>query len=606
MELPILNATQRNETSDSGMRQKEENSMAQSGGGSRDRNHESSGFEARAHNAKSKAILVAALHKLSGVLGIMALTWATVVLLGGFVSDVSTWDFYLITSLLLAESSRLFIIQSFIKLVSRILYREKRKPQDFQFTDKQSDFASRLNFAGQASSGGVALVCLVLTISRLAKLGSSPFSSGEGPKHIVQSLWIFYITVILNSIIAVLSASLHLLFRPFRTIKDTSHRDKQETSLAAFYDKIYRTAIEQGTTVAGEIDLLDFTFQKIAGDLKRNIRPLIVRSLNKEMIKFMYTGAGIDMACQYLRGDDLWKRIAAANLPGFWNEEVNIEKKHELFWSLRDRVSSLADDGIASLNSVQSLARCWSLDNKGGDHPFLMNSAADDGGNVLDTVVNLLLTKRSSLLFKARAFAACCRDSRVLNYLYDEHARTSEQAMNRAEINGRLNELVVKKVTKDDLDVELGKDNRRKEQKVAGNDDRSASTLEKLCTTLAGAISPRSKNVIIFARIYSARALMLLLQHAQHTSECKAAKTLKNWVGSRIQPEPTIDKGGKIGYYVEADIVAAEKVRQWVGITEACNWSSMKVVDMDNWYTELRREEIEAIVSAARNLSSDS
>ncbi|KAH6555142.1 hypothetical protein KP509_1Z278700 [Ceratopteris richardii] len=569
--------------------------------GARGSSNGSNRFEKEAHKAKFQALLVAALHKLSGVLGIMALTWATVVLLGGFVSDLSTWDFYLISALLLAESFRLFIIQIFIKIVSRILYREKRNPKEFEFTDKQSEVVSRLNFLGQVLSGSVAFLCFFFTIYRVAIRGSPPFSSEEGPKHMAPALYIFYTIVFLNCVIAILSSALHLLFRSFQNTNDKSNGNKEVNSLATFFDKIYRTAIEKGTTDAGEIDLLDFAFDKIASDLKRDIRPLVVRNVNKQMIQYMSGELGVLMTCQYLKGDDLWKRIAAANLPGFWKDNKEIPKNKELLFSLRDRVSGLGPDANASLNSIESLARFWSeslQQSKSPNHPFVINSTVDNGGNVLDTIVNLLLTTRSSLVFKVRAFEACCRDFRVRQYLYEQSSQHSEQQMDKAKMNVRLNELVVEEVTKHDGD----------HQEVAKNDDRCAvlskTTLEQLCTTIVGVISPRSPNVRIPTRIYSARALMLLLRHVSESEshECKAAQAkasqaLRNWVSSRLKPDHH-DKD-KVGYFAPADIEAAEKVRKWVDLKEDFKWTSWRVVDLDGDCKDMTSAQIAAIVDAS-------
>ncbi|KAH7277974.1 hypothetical protein KP509_38G017800 [Ceratopteris richardii] len=387
------------------------------GDGSFEESPKSKNFKRQANKAETWALLVAALRKLSGVLGIMALTWATVVVLGGLVGDLSTWDFYLVSTLLLIESFRLFIIQSFIRLVSRILYREKRNPAEFEFTDKQPKVVSTLNFLGQALSGTIAVACLYSAGYRIYIRGYPPFSSGNGARHIAASLWIFYMIIVANFTIAILSAVLHLLFRRLQRSNDTSEENTHANSLATFFDTIYRTAIEHGITEGGKVDLLDFAFDKIASDLRRNIRPVIVMALNRDMIRYMYDNNGVDMACQYLKGDDLWKIIAAANLPGFWYQEERIDTKQELFWSLRERVFGAGYEAIASLNSIERLARHWSLKENKAPYPFLVDIAY--GGNVLDTIMHLMLMEtRSSLLFRVRAFEACCRDLRVREHLY--------------------------------------------------------------------------------------------------------------------------------------------------------------------------------------------
>ncbi|KAH7366546.1 hypothetical protein KP509_18G084000 [Ceratopteris richardii] len=557
----------------------------------RDDKDASKQFERQARGAKMQALKAAALHKLSGVLGIMAMTWATVVLLGGLVSDLSTWDFYLISALLLAESVRLFVIEILLKLVSRILYREKTDPAEFEFKDERPELVTKLHFRGQASSGGIAFVCLLFTFHRISKRGSSPFSPEDGSKHMGGSLWIFYIIVTANFTIAILSAALHLFFRWCQRIENMSQRNKRTNSLATFYDTIYRTAIKLGITEAGEVDLLDFAFDKIASDLKRNIRPLLVRNLNRQMITYMYENNGVLVACQYLKGDDLWKRIAAANLAGFWYEEKKVDTNQELFWSLSERVFGAGGDANASLNSIESLARHWSREEDERPHPFLVG--IPNRGNVLDTIVNLVLMEtRSSLHFRVRAFEACCRDSRVREYLYRQVDPHSEQPLDGRQICRCLAELVVKQVSPE------------ARPKVAVSPEWwskiNNSNLAKLCNKLAIVLSPKSESVRVIARFYSARALMLLLLHGDDKkfefNLCVAVK-LRRWIKTRV----VLDESHS--YYVKADVEAAEKVLAWVGLPHL-KWNSVKVIEyMAEGMQVLKRQALEGIISAARGTS---
>ncbi|KAH7277965.1 hypothetical protein KP509_38G017400 [Ceratopteris richardii] len=547
----------------------------------------------------------------------MALTWATVVLLGGLIDDLSTWDFYLMSALLVVESLRLFVVQIFTQLVSGILYREKTDPAEFEFTDKQPKLVSILSYLGQALNGGIAIGCLFLTFYRIGIRGSPPFSSDEGANHMVASLWIFYMIVILNFIIAILSAALHLLFRLlqgeidtssgdehanslatllhllFRLLQgkiDTSSGDEHANSLTTFYDKIYSTAIEDGMSKGREVDLLDFAFGKIASDLKRKIRPLIVKTLNKEMITYMYENNGVAMACQYLKGEDLWKRIAAANLAGFWCKENRMDTKQELFWCLRERVFCAGDEADASLNSIESLARHWSLEENDRPHPFLVDIPG--GGNVLDTIVNLVLMEtRSSILFRVRAFEACCRDRRVVEHLYRQVDPHSEQPMYKQEIGGLLVQLIEK-------EVRPSSGQERGSVTVNGEclAKFSNSNLAKLCIKLAVLLSPKGENLRSVARFYCARALMLLVKHCDDEIQERAvADALKRWLETSIV-------FGKHSYYAKADMEAAERVRAWAGL-EALKWESVMVRDIENRSKVMEIEDKTRILQEVRGLS---
>ncbi|KAH7387274.1 hypothetical protein KP509_16G013500 [Ceratopteris richardii] len=306
----------------------------------------------------------------------------------------------------------------------------------------------------------------------------------------------------------------------------------------------------------------------------------------------MYENNGVALACEYLRGDDLWKRIAAANLAGFWSEERRIETKQELFWGLRDLIFREGDNASASLNSIERLARHWSprdlqqdRDPSGRPHPFLVD--IPDGGNVLDTIVALVLMQtRSTLHFRVRAFQDCCLDPRARDHLYRKvHPHFAQPAV-KENISRCLLQVVINQVPNT---------NRR----VAANDESwamvSDSNLGNLCIKLAGVLSPQSSSVRIVARIYSASALLLLLQHGGTTYARQAAALLKKWIQDRIN---LLDRHC---YYWTDDLVAAEKVRALADLP-VLDWPSVTVRDKEKAWHVLSRQEITDIVAAARRM----
>ncbi|KAH7387270.1 hypothetical protein KP509_16G013200 [Ceratopteris richardii] len=552
-------------------------------------------FEQLAQNAKMQALTVAGLEKLSLVVDIMGLIWA-MALLGGFAKHIATWEFYLISCLLLLESFRLFVVHMIIKLLSFTLYREKMTPYEFEFRDKQPELINHLNILRQGFSGLIAVTSLCFISLRIFVEGWPTFLSENDLRNFVPSLSIFYIIVILTSVIACLSSLLHVLFRSIQKSNDTFQANKLSNSLAAYYDTVYRMSIEDGMGTAAKLELLDFGFTKLASDLKRNIRPLLVRTLNRDIISYLYENGGVAMARNHLNSDNLWKRTVAANLAGFWTEEQKIETQQDLFWSLQDIIFGGGLDAIAALNSLESLARFWSTNyNKGQPHAFLVSKPFENGGSVLNSLVKLvLMPTRSSVLFRIRAFEACCRDTRVREHLYQQSARHCELPMTRQATSSRLNELLVTIVGNHD---EQGAHRKGHEEH---HDIFSNGTLAQLCVKLAEIISPRSRARIV-TKIYAARALMLLLLHGDENREDRAASRLKEWVDKAIT---ITEKDSQNQYFVEADIEAAEKVRQWVDLPQL-DWSLVRVVNLsgsrrDDRGAELVAEELDRIVSNAR------
>ncbi|KAH7436122.1 hypothetical protein KP509_05G003600 [Ceratopteris richardii] len=553
-------------------------------------------FEQLAQNAKMQALTVAGLEKLSLVVDIMGLICA-MALLGGFAKHIATWEFYLISCLLLLESFRLFVVHTIIKLLSFTLYREKKTPYEFEFRDKQPELINHLNILGHGFSGLIAFTSLCFISLRIFVGGWPIFLSENDLRNFAPSLSIFYILVILTSVIACLSTLLHVLFRSIQKSHDTFQANKLSNSLAAYYDTVYRMSIEDGMGTAAKLELLDFGFIKLASDLKRNIRPLLVRALNRDIISYLYENGGVAMARNHLNSDNLWKRTAAANLAGFWTEEQKIETQQDLFWSLQDLIYGGEIDAVAALNSLESLARFWSTNyNKGQPHAFLVSKPFENGGSMFDNLVKLvLMPTRSSVLFRVRAFEACCRDTRVREHLYQQCARHCQLPMTRQKTRSRLNELLVTIVGNHD-EQDTHKKGNQEHQDVFSN-----GTLAQLCVKLAEIICPRSRARIV-TKIYAARALMLLLMHGDESREYRAASGLKEWVDKAItitQTEPQNQ------YFVEADIEAAEKVRQWVDLPKL-DWSLVRVVNLsgsrcDDRGAELAMEELDRIVSNARH-----
>ncbi|KAI5067642.1 hypothetical protein GOP47_0018170 [Adiantum capillus-veneris] len=544
--------------------------------------NEAPSFDDRASRAKMNALLVAGLQLLSRFMGYCALTWATVVLLGGFAPALRLLDFYLISSLLLAEGMRLFIVQTFSKLLSRAFFRERPLPEDFEFDDRQASHTLRLDLLGQSLSFILAAASLVSTCVRLVLASQYGYPLSEttpdptqGPSlNLPPALLIFYIIVLCNSIFAVLSSVLRPILRlcydgstGLSTLATLSaacfsqRRDLQEDSLISFQDEVYRIAVDMGLPEADRVDILDFAFTKLAGDYKRNIRPPLIKKLNKDMIRHLYKGKhGIAMACDYLKGaGDMWKQIAAANLPGLWVEESRIESQVALFWALRERMFGAGKDAESALNSVEALGRAWAgLPFLNKQYPFLLKDPATNS-TVVDTLVELLLEPiRPTLLFQVRAFEACCRHPHVRHHLYGAATRCAA-----------LQRLILPRLMTGTVRLEIGE---------------GLSRLEKLCCKLQAIVAGGAGDTWQATNIYAGNALVALLcDGGKEELGLDIKFNFATTVNSRIRPAEAANRGGRSPpYFWAADVEVVERLRFRLGLDPyGDQWAQTRIIDTD-------------------------
>ncbi|KAH7387400.1 hypothetical protein KP509_16G021300 [Ceratopteris richardii] len=510
----------------------------------------------------------------------MALTWATAVILGGLVSDISTLDFVFVSSLAFLQSLRLFVTEMFAKLISFFRFNEHKDPTRFEFVDKQPQIQSRVSLVGRVLGALFAFICLVGTGYRFCYIPFHPFDSDK--QNLTISMYIFYVLVLITSAIALPSylldeVNLQSIWR-ISCLSDT-----YDNSLAAFYNSVYKTAIDESMTKAEDLQLLEFGFNKIKEELNRNIRPPLVEILNRRMLMFMCSVKGVAMACANMNSADPVKVTAAANLPGLWRGVENVETYQDLFWRLRDRVHGSGDDGIGALNSVTALARHWSeKPENDNDHPFLIKNFVDQA-NVLDTIVQLLLIKsRSSVVFRVRALEACCRDRRIRVHLYEQSG--SRFAPGIRESSARISE---------EIQNYLMGGNAGETREFGG------IILVKLCKKLVDFVHT-GRRVRFTSRIYSARALHSLLLHGDNSLN----EAFKNWWKEAIGQKFTLQHASNTDHFYREDIEAAEQV---MGLLDVANfdWTHFKVMEPahkgEPCLRKMDRQEVQDLVKGLRS-----
>ncbi|KAH7315116.1 hypothetical protein KP509_21G035100 [Ceratopteris richardii] len=519
-------------------------------------------FEEEASRVKLQALWSATMNKYLNFLCVALLTWATVVVLGGFVGDLSAWDFYLVTVMAFAQILQLFILRVNTRLLPYIIFTNKTvSKQRFDF-DWQHVLAKLLYIYVQVAITCICTGFLCATVLRVSKIRSHPLP--HGTRNLAHSLWIFYTLAFILSIVGILSA----LFR-------VSYESIRHRNLDGYYDMILREAARHGLVEASKVQLADCAFAKICESLKAGVHPLVVQRNNRQLIHYLYSQrGGICMACEILKSGDLWMRAAAACLPGFWVGEQTIKMQNELFWGLREVMYGGDVDAEFAISSVQYLAGSWSdkisdLDQK---HPFL----ADDpmaGTNIVDTLVEIILRKiRPTLSFQIKALAACCRHPLVLQHFYQNHVRelstaidTSERT-SRSNIGRRLEVLVV------------SEEQRRLERKDCAVNNQSnsllhKSKLERLCMKLCDIISPSKNIVSIGTKIHAMELLLSLLLYGNNSVQNDALQVLVTIAESMV---------GAIGQNISPidleSIKSMERVRCLLSLEQVQEWHKMEVL----------------------------
>ncbi|KAI5083068.1 hypothetical protein GOP47_0002811 [Adiantum capillus-veneris] len=522
-------------------------------------------FELKVEKAKNGALLVAVLHLLSRFFGYCALTWATVVLLGGFSSSLRILDFFLISCLLLLEGARLFIVQVFSKILSKTFFRESHRPEDFEFKDMQYSKANRMDMYGQAISGILAIASFISTMVRFGLHGDPPLSGvgSDKNRNLVYALYAFYLLVILNSFLGLSSAVLRPFLRARCDGVPTNNSLIKQNSLMRFHDEVYRMAMNDGIVEADQLDILEFAYAKLSSDYKRNIRPPLMKAQNKDLFCYLYHNQqGIAMTCEYLSSTDVWKQLVAANLPGFWAEEPRIESQVALFWALQKRVYGAGKDAESALNSIEFLGQTWANLAESKTYPFLINDPAS-GKNIVDTLVYLLLDPiRPTLLFQLRAFEACCRNTQVLQHIFGGRSPQEAQGLCQ-QLQGM----------------------------IAGNQQHgipeAEANLREICFKLFTYVS--KKGIWMTTKIYAGHALLSLLCYGEGEMASDVLTSLQGPVKEFIDPAKAQGEGGRRPYFWLNDVILVEKIRKKLRMEGyGDNWGKVLIRGPDGTELALR------------------
>ncbi|KAH6556418.1 hypothetical protein KP509_1Z180600 [Ceratopteris richardii] len=563
-------------------------------------------FARAARRRKTLALCAATVHRFARFCRILSVTWATGVLLGGFVSNLSRWDFYLVTGLLISEAARFFLLQGKDKVLPLISSKELTFSKRFVFVWVQRLWKMRLESGVQFVNLNICALSLKLVRYRLHITHKQPFSDSN-TKNLESSLEIFYTLAIILSCIGFASATARLFWHVILAPHTTVH----ENSLIAYFDATYREAIVRGIVEANEMQLTDFAFTKISTDLEGGLHPLVVERLNKELIHLLYSQNGaIAMTCEYLKSEKVWRRAAAASLPGFWVMENKITLQKQLFWRLRESMYGGDMDAESAINSVRLLAADWDARkvDLGQEYPFLVDDPLA-GGNILETLVDIILQKiRPTLCSQVMALAACCRHHLVLDHFYQKLMsevslkRDSPELITQEKAQEMLQKLVIfalnhslvgNQTSDEEVTVASGeRDNYNEENLILRR------RLGQLCMKLCEIVCPSKSSICLVTKIYASEALVSLFLHSARPICCSYNCVLKGMV-DRIMASRTL-RGQKIEL---EDVKAMERVRQLLSLEKFPEWRQFHVLGMwdvlDDSYVE---SEVEKTRRSVRHL----
>ncbi|MCO5555275.1 hypothetical protein L7F22_008820 [Adiantum nelumboides] len=338
---------------------------ANGGGGGMKRDPLLERYEEELSRARRWARTIALLYAFSRFLAYCNLTWASVVLLGSFASSLIRLDFTFVAMLLLLEAGRLATAAASSRLLTRALVRLSQDPRLIDHArDAQYLRARTVRLASPLLQLLFILPSLLLPLLALFHYRSLRLYPDSHDTHNLQlSLLIFYSLVIINSIVGLT----HLLCAAVTSLKlrSSSSSSSSEQSVWRYFDKVLANAMSGTVVQADEFEFLRFAYSMLAGDFARNVQAEAVAKNHKELVRYLYANrVGVDYLVICLDAGDAFLRLAAANMVGFWADEVwgvgvegaELALPEELLTKLADRVGT-GQVGWAAVNSIGALAK---------------------------------------------------------------------------------------------------------------------------------------------------------------------------------------------------------------------------------------------------------
>lgn len=311
-------------------------------------------YDAKLKRVKLVALITSALYSSSWFLGFCALTWATVVVLGGFVPELSKRDFYSVSFLLLLEAIRLAASTFFGNIVTRSLTSQSTDPTKFRYDDSvRQIIVAVFRIVDLAFQLTVIAISVLVPLQRWRNfIGEHAEDKGKPFDGLRHSLRIFYFVVLLNATVATIAVIHSTTIASFFV---TSY------SLRRYYDKVVWRDMYIGLLRAHDFDFVKFAFKTQSDEYRRRMRPPLVGAQYKDLIAYLFAHPkGFEAAHSALSSDDIYEQEAAANIVGLW---AQLDRERRVLRLQRRLLSKLADvvdnqeTGRAATLSFEQLAK---------------------------------------------------------------------------------------------------------------------------------------------------------------------------------------------------------------------------------------------------------
>eukprot|EP00249_Psilotum_nudum_P003528 c16942_g1_i1 orf=1-1053(-) len=294
----------------------------------RDRDDIIKDYELKLHKVRRAAYVTAGLQSITHFLALCNLTWATVVLLGGFVSTLASWDFYVVSCLLLIDAGRYSTTLFFSKMVTK----GSQNPEKLRLMDFQPSLADLIRIIALVGQVIFVLPSFFLPIIRL-KSGGFQRSLESPQPNLDISLRVFYSLFLINAV----TASVAILYSLFHT----SSRDK---TIQDYYDEVLQRALDKGILEANNFDFFEFAFRVWIHDYSRNVHRKVVCEVRKNLIEYLHAHRkGVEAVGLLLESDDTYSQQAAASIVGIWAGDSDIDPNQlpkSLFTKLADKLGT--------------------------------------------------------------------------------------------------------------------------------------------------------------------------------------------------------------------------------------------------------------------------
>ncbi|KAH7373639.1 hypothetical protein KP509_17G066400 [Ceratopteris richardii] len=345
-------------------------------------------YERKLNRTRWAARAVGLAFSLSSFFAFCSLTWATVVLLGAYVSNLLLSDFTAVGCLLILQATQLASAAFFTILLTHGLARLSQDPENIiHGRDDHYQRAAMVRIVSSVVQLVLLLPSLVWPSIRLLHL------QDQGIRNLHTSLRIFYILAICNALCSLMTLC-------FSTLSFFYLRDRYDQSTLRYYDELAQRAISFGVVRADEFAFFEFAYRMLGSEYARIVQPEAVVKNHKQLIQYLYLHRlGQDFLCIFMDAGDAFIQQAAVNMPGFWAdpdkrfemEEVKITPR--VLTKLADKVGP-GQVGWAACNSFGAIARM--------DPSLLVRTRMSCGMPLLERLAELIDGQSSASLTYVR------------------------------------------------------------------------------------------------------------------------------------------------------------------------------------------------------------